>query len=248
MLESVPPCAGSQIQGTPSIPRKIRRRKSLAIAYEPGQGDGAEPPRVPWEPRDWREQLERIREMRRSRDAPVDEMGVQKCYDSSAPPQVMRYQVLLALMLSSQTKDQVTSAAMLRLRQRGLTVDSVLQMDEETLGQIIYPVGFWRVCLSHLNSGLSLPSCGHPRAQDLKQAQVGEEGDQVPRGDSGGTGGVAAQGPLEGDKLAPGGLWAADLPACQPSLQPVPQPRHLPSCQETLRDHPAFGEPQSCLG
>lgn len=57
----------------------------------------------------------------------------------------MRYQVLLALMLSSQTKDQVTSAAMLRLRRRGLTVDSVLQMDDDTLGQIIYPVGFWRV-------------------------------------------------------------------------------------------------------
>lgn len=60
-------------------------------------------------------------------------------------PQVMRYQVLLSLMLSSQTKDQVTSAAMLRLRQRGLTVDSILQMDDVTLGQIIYPVGFWRV-------------------------------------------------------------------------------------------------------
>lgn len=57
----------------------------------------------------------------------------------------MRYQVLLSLMLSSQTKDQVTSAAMLRLRQRGLTVDSILQMDDVTLGQIIYPVGFWRV-------------------------------------------------------------------------------------------------------
>lgn len=26
--------------------------------------------------------------MRRNRDAPVDEMGVEKCYDSSAPPQV----------------------------------------------------------------------------------------------------------------------------------------------------------------
>lgn len=60
-------------------------------------------------------------------------------------PQVMRYQVLLSLMLSSQTKDQVTSAAMLRLRQHGLTVDSILQMDDATLGQIIYPVGFWRV-------------------------------------------------------------------------------------------------------
>ncbi|NWX59813.1 NTH protein, partial [Promerops cafer] len=136
--------AGSQAPGTPGIPRQRRRRKSLAIAYEAGQGDGAEPRRARWEPRDWREQLEHIREMRRSRDAPVDEMGVHKCYDSSAPPQVMRYQVLLALMLSSQTKDQVTSAAMLRLRRRGLTVDSVLQMDDETLGQIIYPVGFWR--------------------------------------------------------------------------------------------------------
>ncbi|XP_050173737.1 endonuclease III-like protein 1 isoform X5 [Myiozetetes cayanensis] len=184
----------SQTHGTPSMPRRSRRRKSITIAYEPGQGDGVEPQRPRWEPRDWREQLERIREMRRSRDAPVDEMGVDKCYDTSAPPKVMRYQVLLSLMLSSQTKDQVTSAAMLRLRQRGLTVDSVLQMDDATLGQIIYPVGFWRVCLPHLNSGLSLPSCGHPRAQDHQQAEVGEEGDQESQGDSGGTGGLAAQG------------------------------------------------------
>nr|XP_025043635.1 endonuclease III-like protein 1 isoform X2 [Pelodiscus sinensis] len=57
---------------------------------------------------------------------------------------VMRYQVLLSLMLSSQTKDQVTSAAMLRLREHGLTVDNVLQTDDGTLGQLIYPVGFWK--------------------------------------------------------------------------------------------------------
>ncbi|RLV89593.1 hypothetical protein DV515_00014790 [Chloebia gouldiae] len=120
---------GSQSQGRPGVPRQSRRRKSLAIAYEGGQGGGAEPRRARWEPPHWREQLQRIRDMRSSRDAPVDEMGVQRCYDSSAPPE---------------TKDQVTSAAMLRLRRRGLTVDSVLQMDDETLGQIIYPVGFWR--------------------------------------------------------------------------------------------------------
>lgn len=86
---SVPSRAGSQIQA--GIPRQSRRRKSLVIAYETGQGEGAEPRRARWEPRDWREQLERIREMRRSRDAPVDEMGVQKCYDSSAPPQVTAF-------------------------------------------------------------------------------------------------------------------------------------------------------------
>lgn len=72
----------------------------------------------------------------------------------------MRYQVLLALMLSSQTKDQVTSAAMLRLRRRGLTVDSVLQMDEETLGQIIYPVGFWRVSVASPHRHTGTP-CAH---------------------------------------------------------------------------------------
>jgi len=84
----------------------------------------------------------------------------------------MRYQVLLSLMLSSQTKDQVTSAAMLRLRQRGLTVDSVLQMDDATLGQIIYPVGFWRVSAGsrqHLVRAGRIPlhrpalPCGRPR-------------------------------------------------------------------------------------
>ncbi|KYO30850.1 endonuclease III-like protein 1 [Alligator mississippiensis] len=58
--------------------------------------------------------------------------------------QVRRYQVLLSLMLSSQTKDEVTSAAMLRLREHGLTVDNVLQTDDAALGKLIYPVGFWR--------------------------------------------------------------------------------------------------------
>jgi endonuclease III len=50
-------------------------------------------------------------------------------------------------MLSSQTKDQVTAGAMQRLLIRGLTVDSILQTDDSTLGKLIYPVGFWKVSL-----------------------------------------------------------------------------------------------------
>lgn len=57
----------------------------------------------------------------------------------------MRYQVLVSLMLSSQTKDQVTHAAMQRLKDHGLTVDNILNTDDTTLGQLIYPVGFWKV-------------------------------------------------------------------------------------------------------
>ncbi len=59
--------------------------------------------------------------------------------------QVRRYQVLISLMLSSQTKDQVTGGAMQRLREHGLSVDALLKMNDETLGKLIYPVGFWRV-------------------------------------------------------------------------------------------------------
>lgn len=48
-------------------------------------------------------------------------------------------------MLSSQTKDQVTAAAMQKLRAHGCTVENILATDDETLGKLIYPVGFWRV-------------------------------------------------------------------------------------------------------
>ena len=42
-------------------------------------------------------------------------------------------------------KDEVNFAAMMRLRDHGLTVDSILDMTDDTLGKLIYPVGFWKV-------------------------------------------------------------------------------------------------------
>lgn len=56
-----------------------------------------------------------------------------------------RFQVLVSLMLSSQTRDQVTAAAMQKLRAHGCTVENILTTDDEALGKLIYPVGFWRV-------------------------------------------------------------------------------------------------------
>ena len=48
-------------------------------------------------------------------------------------------------MLSSQTKDQVNAAAMERLKEHGLTVPNILKTNDKKLGELIYPVGFWRV-------------------------------------------------------------------------------------------------------
>ena len=59
--------------------------------------------------------------------------------------QVIRYQVLISLMLSSQTKDQVTFAAVEKLKQHGLTVNNILKTPHTKIGELIYPVGFWKV-------------------------------------------------------------------------------------------------------
>ncbi|KAG7316053.1 hypothetical protein KOW79_020919 [Hemibagrus wyckioides] len=132
----------------PLRPARTLRRGHVKVEYEDKAGPCVKKER--WEPPDWRRQLSFIREMRSGRDAPVDQMGAEKCYDPQAPPEVMRYQVLVSLMLSSQTKDQVTAAAMERLRAHDLSVTSILKMDEDTLGRLIYPVGFWKTKVKYL--------------------------------------------------------------------------------------------------
>jgi len=67
--------------------------------------------------------------------------------------QVIRYQTLLSLMLSSQTKDAVTHGAMEKLKSHGCTIDNILATTDDKLGQLIYPVGFWKV--THTENSLT---------------------------------------------------------------------------------------------
>ena len=48
-------------------------------------------------------------------------------------------------MLSSQTKDELTFAAVQKLKQHGLTYENIAATEETAIAQLIYPVGFWRV-------------------------------------------------------------------------------------------------------
>jgi len=98
-----------------------------------------------WMPLNWEIILENIKEMRKHETAPVDEMGCHKCADPNAIPSLSRYQSLIALMLSSQTKDQVTHAAMQRLNTFGCKPDILATISDDVLGKLIYPVGFWKV-------------------------------------------------------------------------------------------------------
>ena len=64
-----------------------RRRRQLKVEYD--EDKGVLPVKTEhWEPPNWKKQLGFIREMRSGRDAPVDNMGAEKCYDTEAPAHV----------------------------------------------------------------------------------------------------------------------------------------------------------------
>eukprot|EP00112_Aurelia_sp_Birch-Aquarium-sp1_P005925 Seg1666.17 transcript_id=Seg1666.17/GoldUCD/mRNA.D3Y31 product="Endonuclease III-like protein 1" protein_id=Seg1666.17/GoldUCD/D3Y31 len=97
-----------------------------------------------WEPENWKKLLKNIKIMRQEEDAPVDSQGCERTADPDETPETIRYHILVSLMLSAQTKDQVTFAAMERLKNYGLNIDHVLKTDEKKIGELIYPVGFWK--------------------------------------------------------------------------------------------------------
>lgn len=94
------------------------------------------------EPQGWRDHYNIIEALRRERDAPVDFFGSEALPQRGVPPEVFRYQVLVALMLSSQTKDETVAAAMVQLQAHGLTVESIRSTSDADLDAMICKVGF----------------------------------------------------------------------------------------------------------
>lgn len=126
-----------------TLPASQAQKATVTEESHGGSGEGGDGGGR-WEPPLWKQVLENLQTMRAARDAPVDSMGAEHCMDQGVEPKVYRFQVLISLMLSSQTKDQVTHAAMTKLRQHGLTPDNLLATPDAVLGELIYPVGFWK--------------------------------------------------------------------------------------------------------
>ncbi|KAI0738033.1 DNA glycosylase [Daedaleopsis nitida] len=96
-------------------------------------------------PLQWRETYDTIKRMRESIVAPVDTMGCDRAQLKEADPK--RFSTLVSLMLSSQTKDEVTDAAVAKLRDAvggTLSIDAVINADESAIADAISKVGFWR--------------------------------------------------------------------------------------------------------
>ncbi|KAG0285270.1 DNA N-glycosylase and apurinic/apyrimidinic (AP) lyase, partial [Dissophora globulifera] len=99
------------------------------------------------EPIGWEITLDRVREFRKANSAPVDTMGCERLAERGdhIPPEVSRFQTLMSLVLSSQTKDTVTSVAVWKLQKElkgGLTIQGILDVPAEKLNNMISAVGF----------------------------------------------------------------------------------------------------------
>ncbi|KAI0261729.1 DNA glycosylase [Gloeopeniophorella convolvens] len=98
-------------------------------------------------PARWHETYGAIREMRARVPAPVDTMGCDTAKRKETDPRNQRFATLVALMLSSQTKDEVTDASLDRLRAAlggTLSLDALLGAPEQAIADAINKVGFWR--------------------------------------------------------------------------------------------------------
>lgn len=92
-------------------PKKARRVPAKKIKAPDGSIKVEPPP-------NWKEMYSLTRQMRNENVAPVDTMGCESLADRSQTPRNQRFQTLIALMLSSQTKDTVTAVAMKGMQER----------------------------------------------------------------------------------------------------------------------------------
>lgn len=109
-------------------------------------------------PLNWHEIYNEIVYMRSKFMAPVDTMGCERMPETITPnvtrdkPKVYRFQLLISLMLSSQTKDEVNFEAMVNLQtiflkkgyENGLCLEAILDSAESDIDNYIQKVGFHR--------------------------------------------------------------------------------------------------------
>ncbi|ORX74483.1 DNA glycosylase, partial [Linderina pennispora] len=130
----------------------------------------------------WDIVVDRIREYRAAHEAPVDTVGCEALTEEEKDPKLRRFRSLVSLMLSAQTKDEITAEAVRNLSQRlpgGLSPKSLSSAPIDLVHECVRRVGFWqrksnyikeaaRTCLEQYNGDiprtvpqlLSLPGVG----------------------------------------------------------------------------------------
>jgi len=127
-----------EVNGSKSKLKKGKRQPAKRITG-PNGNIKVEPPAH------WEQMYSITAEMRKRVLAPVDTMGCESLAEESRSPLDRRLQTLIALMLSSQTKDTVTAVAMKNLQENlpgGFNLQGLLTVEPEELNRLIAKVGF----------------------------------------------------------------------------------------------------------
>ena len=134
----------------PPPPRRVRKPARTTTDSATGAAEVSPPS-------DWEEMYAVAKEMRLrgpAAGAAVDTVGCERLAQPDASPRDRRFHTLVALMLSSQTKDTVNAEAMRRLKTEmpacgdtpgasaGLNLENMLAVDPALLNELIGKVGF----------------------------------------------------------------------------------------------------------
>lgn len=150
-----------------SISPQKQNRKKIKLDLDPSEVKPA--------PKRWEAQLSVLQSQRRRIVAPVDEMGCEEngtdahradswrsqSEDPETKARRERFTCLVSLMLSSQTKDEITAAAVKNLQlnlKDGLNLESLLAASDEEISSQINKVGFWRRKTGYLKSAAHIIS------------------------------------------------------------------------------------------
>ncbi|KAJ2482775.1 alpha,alpha-trehalase nth1 [Coemansia sp. RSA 2131] len=118
---------------------------AVAAAKKPAEDDDAL--RGPAPRDDWDVVLDRIKEYRALHEAPVDTVGCEALSEEEKDPKLRRFRSLVSLMLSAQTKDEITAEAVRTLSQRlpgGLTPRALSEAPLDMIHECVRRVGFWQ--------------------------------------------------------------------------------------------------------
>ncbi|CDR44697.1 CYFA0S15e01662g1_1 [Cyberlindnera fabianii] len=155
---AIPPSPKKRRINTPKIKIEIKQEAEIGTKDETKVEEipqaGEEPKYIPV-PKNFFEIYEHVKQMRTKVIAPVDTMGCAEIpltlnTDIELTPRNYRFQLLVSLMLSSQTKDEINYIAMSNMKtyfteqgyEQGITIDAIRWVDEKKLDQLIYSVGF----------------------------------------------------------------------------------------------------------
>lgn len=95
--------------------------------------------------------------MRKASLAPVDTMGCGVEKKKKATQDEKNYHILISLMLSAQTKDEVTHAATkYMVDEHDLSVDVIMKTPEQTLNKWISKVGFHNRKAKHIKEATKI--------------------------------------------------------------------------------------------